>query len=272
MAIISNTNNFFCEYHFIFRDKTILIETSGIHRLRKQIAHGKSLPSESILRKCLAQQAAADWFAEPEYNYSAMMLESSAPAPAGCEFIPLRDFFHITDQNMTLLASRAKGILSWRDKLQYCPKCGSKLEDDRVLAARICPKCSHQYFPQIEPAVIVLVSKGDEVLLVRHTQRIQNIWACVSGFIEMGETAEQCAAREVKEETGITVKNIRYAGSQSWPFPDQLMLAYRTEYNSGDITPQPSEIAEGAWFNKNALPEIPQPGSVAYNLITGTFG
>lgn len=272
MSIINNSNNFFCEYHFIFRDKTVLIETSGNHRLRQQIADKKSLPSESILRKCLEQQVATDWFAEPEYNYSAMMLEDSAPTPTGCEFIPLREFFHIASEAMTIRAARAKGLLSWREKTRFCPKCGSKLADDQVLTARICPKCAHQYFPQIEPAVIVLVSKGDSILLVRHSQRIQNLWACISGFIEIGETPEQCVLREVKEETGITVKDIRYVGSQSWPFPDQLMLAYRAEYDSGEIIPQPEEIAEGAWFNKNKLPEIPKPGSVAHNLITGIFG
>ncbi|QTQ13533.1 NAD(+) diphosphatase [Treponema parvum] len=272
MSIISNSNNFICEFRFIFRENNILLETQKNVPLQEQTANGTVMPSEKIFRKCIEFQAATDWFSEPEYNFSAMQLESSSPAPAGCEFIPLRDFFNMSDEKHILLSTRAKGLLAWREKMRFCPRCSTKLADDQTMSAKICPKCGHQYFPQIEPAVIVLVSDKDKYLLVRHAQRIQNLYACISGFVEIGETAEQSVVREVKEESGVDIKNIRYVGSQSWPFPDQLMLAFRAEYAGGEIKIQPEEISEAAWFDKDDLPTIPQPGSVAHNLITGVFG
>ena len=126
-------------------------------------------------------------------------------------------------------------------------------------------------FPRIEPAVIVLVHKEDEILLVKNKNRSSNFFGCVSGFVEHGETLEQCAVREVQEETGITIQNVRYAGSQPWPFPDQLMIAFTADYKEGEIHMQESELDDAGWFRRDALPEIPRPGSVAYNLISGNF-
>lgn len=296
MSFISNSNNFFCQNHFIFREKSILLENITAHektahdaadsecKTDNQANNSSStkanviisdkyiLPSEEIIRKCMALQVADDWFAEPEYNYSAMNLEDSSPTPANCTFIPLRDFYNSADENLTQLASRAKSILSWRANTRFCSKCGTQLTDAKNLSAKLCPKCNSEIFPRIEPCIIVLVSDGDKYLLVRHAHRIQNLYACISGFVEAGETIEQCVRREVKEEVGINVKNIRYVGSQSWPFPDQLMFAFRAEYESGQIKVQEDEISEAAWFDKNNLPAIPAPGSVAHKLITGYFG
>lgn len=272
MSIISNSNNFFYDQHFIFQENSILLEKTQNSAINIKITEEKSLPSESTVRKCLNLQVAEDWFSEPEYNYTAMQIESASPAPSGCELIQIREFFNLADDNLVMQVSRAKGLIEWRKRTRFCAKCATRLGEHQFLSAKVCPRCGTEFFPRIEPAVIVLVSDGDKLLLVRHAQRIQNLYACVSGFVEIGETPEQCVMREVKEETGISVKNIRYVGSQSWPFPDQLMLAYRAEYESGEILPQPEEIAEVAWFDKNNLPTIPKPGSVAHNLITGVFG
>ena len=126
-------------------------------------------------------------------------------------------------------------------------------------------------FPQIEPAVIVCVKRGEEILLARHANRTKSFWTTLAGFVEIGETAENAVKREVFEETAIRVKNIRYVASQSWPFPDQLMLAFVAEYDAGEINIQKEEILEAAWFSRTALPEIAPKGSVAYDLITGVF-
>ncbi len=262
--MISNQMNLFCEIHFIFRENSIILKDGH-------------LPEERIMRRCLELSAASDWFAEIEYNYSAIMLEKDEPNPAGCTDMPLREFFHRTAKDHKIehfgsLAARAMGLLNFRKNKRYCAKCGAQLVDDECFTARTCPACKTPFFPQLEPAMIVLVSKGDDYLLARHAQRNTDVYTCLAGFIEIGETAEQAVRRETYEETGIKIKNIRYVASQAWPFPDQLMLAFRAEYESGEIKVQEDEIQEAAWFNKKDLPKIPGPGSVAYNLITGVFG
>ena len=115
------------------------------------------------------------------------------------------------------------------------------------------------------------MSKADEILLAQHKNRGDGMYSCIAGFVEMGETIENAVKREVLEETGITVKNIRYVGSQAWPFPDQLMLAFRAEYESGEITIQEDELSDAQWFKRQTLPKVPGPGSVAHNLINGEF-
>ncbi len=278
MPIITNSNNFFCEKHFVFIENDILLAKQDLHSPLSI----EDLPGEQVLRRCLSCQIASDWYAEPELNYSALMLEQNAPIPAGCSTMPLRQFFWESktreEQERGLpsalggLAARAHSFLRLRQTYIFCPSCGTKLEVHKEQVAKVCPNCGRLDFPRIEPAIIVLVSRGDEVLLVKNKNRNQHFFSCVAGFVEQGETIEQCVAREVKEETNIDIQNIRYVGSQSWPFPDQLMLAFTAEYKCGEIKIQEEEIAEAGWFSRNKLPDIPKEGSVAYNLIKGLFG
>ena len=149
--------------------------------------------------------------------------------------------------------------------------CGAELKEHSVLTARECPNCKRIAFPRIEPCVIVLVTKGEEILLAAHTYRNQDVYTCLAGFIEAGESAEQAVKREIFEETGLKVKNIVYRGSQSWPFPDQLMLAFEADWESGEIKIQEDELLEAAWFPKTQPPSKLSPGSVAYKLINGLF-
>ena len=114
--------------------------------------------------------------------------------------------------------------------------------------------------------------KGDKLILAKHRFRNQNIHTYIAGFIEIGESAEQAVVREVREEVGIEIKDLRYVGSQGWPFPDQLMLGFRAEYKSGDIRVQESELVEAKWFTKDALPPFPKRGSMGRRLITGVYG
>ena len=285
MPIISNENNFFCENHFVFLENEILVKSSALTNNTGTPLNQNDLPDDKTLHKILEAQFASDWFCEPEKNYCAFMLEKDSPLPAGYSTIPLRSFFWKTkspyEQENALpcplgnLASRAHGFLRLRETYIYCPKCGKKLEVSETLTAKVCPSCGREDFPRIEPAVIVLVSRntpgGKEVLLVKSKTSVNKYFSCIAGFIEHGETAEETVKREVLEETGITVKNIRYVGSQAWPFPDQLMLAFRAALAGGEIKIQEEEIADAAWFKRDSLPETPPPGSVAYNLIFGKF-
>ncbi|MBO5964508.1 MAG: NAD(+) diphosphatase, partial [Bacteroidaceae bacterium] len=130
-----------------------------------------------------------------------------------------------------------------------------------------CPQCHNTIFPRIEPCIIVLVKRGNEILLAQHSQRNTQYFSCLAGFIEAGESAEHAVRREIMEETGISVTNIRYFGSQSWPFPSQLMLGFTAEYESGEIQVQESEIQRASWFNRHNCPATPPEGSLAYQLI-----
>lgn len=263
MPMISNQPNLFYESHFVFRGDSIILQD------------GK-MPDESVLRRCHEHQIASDWFSETEFNYSAIELEKDAPSPAGCEAIHLRDFFwrmRDSDQQKKIaaLSARAKGLLNFRKNKRFCSICGSPLEDDPKFTARTCTKCGHQFFPQIEPAIIVLISRGNEILLAQHQNRTYGFYSCIAGFVEIGETIEDAVVREIKEETGLDVKDVRYVASQSWPFPDQLMLAFRAEYAGGELKIQKDEIREAKFFPRDNLPQTPPPGSVAYNLIHDTF-
>lgn len=198
----------------------------------------------------------------------------TAPVPEKGLWVRMRQVFgseNPADQALVAPASRALGLVNWHHATRYCTRCGSPLVDHDHELARHCTGCGNLIFPRISPAIIVLVSKGNTVLLARHAARNQDTYACLAGFLEHGETLEQCVAREVREETGIEIKNIRYVGSQSWPFPDQFMLAFRAEWASGEINVDPKEIAEAKWFDRDNLPNTPPRGAVAWNLIHGTF-
>ena len=222
-------------------------------------------------------------YTEHEYGYAALMLDEGAELPDGFAFIPLREFFWLTKSEeeraqglpsrLGSVAARAHGFLSLLSIYRFCPRCGSRLAFDMKETAMRCSNsaCGRLDFPHIEPAVIVLVSRGEEILLVKNRNFRNDFYGCVSGFVEMGESIEAAAAREVQEETGIEIQNIRYAGSQAWPFPDQLMLAFTADYKAGEIVKQEEELLDAGWFRRDNLPPIPNPGSVAYNLIKGHF-
>ena len=197
-------------------------------------------------------------------------LAAELDVEAGLESRSLRSLlFSETDADLELL-SRARQLLNWYGTHRYCGICGSPTvlrEGERMLE---CTTCSHQFFPRINPCVIVLVTRGAEVLLARSARYRTGYYSCLAGFVEIGETPEQTVEREVREESGVEVDNIRYVESQSWPFPSQLMLGFLADYRSGDIVPEPGEIEDAAWFHVNDLPPTPSAGvSVAGRLIEG---
>ena len=173
--------------------------------------------------------------------------------------------------SLALHTGRAYGLINWYAATRFCSRCGASLVDHSSETALRCVSCEVDYYPRLAPAIIVLVHRGDKMLLVRHSHRIQHLFSCVAGYVEHGETLEDCVAREVREETGITVKNIRYAGSQSWPFPDQYMIAFHADWASGELVPDGEEILEARWFLRSELPNIPSRSSVAWKLIMGTL-
>lgn len=220
--------------------------------------------------KLLAEQCATtDSFSELSTEIEVIGMTES-PLPDSYEWMPIRSKFVAITQDECFRLSRAKALLEWRHNTCYCGRCGGKLKDHQSLTARTCPECGNLIFPRIEPCIIVLVHRGDEILLARHVQRNQNIYACIAGFMEAGETAERAVEREIMEETGIKVCNVRYFGSQSWPFPSQLMLGFTADYESGELKLQADELSDAGWFHRDECPASPPPGSIAYRLIHET--
>lgn len=186
----------------------------------------------------------------------------------GTELVELRQVTNYTlDPGLFILTSTANHILHWRSMNRFCGRCGHKTiekEDERAL---VCPSCQNLIYPRISPATITAVRKDDKILLAHNKRFTNNVYSLVAGFVEAGETLEQCVAREIMEEVGIKVKNIQYITSQPWSFPDSLMIAFSAEYESGEINPDMVEITDAAWFDAEHLPNIPSSDSVAGKII-----
>lgn len=173
----------------------------------------------------------------------------------------------LDDATLTL-GGMAMQILNWHKKSRYCSACGGELTPLTGSWGRLCAACNYEHFPSIHPCSIILVRRGDEFLLTRKREWPPGRYSLVAGFLDMGESLEECASREVLEETGITVKNVQYVGSQCWPFPSQLMAGFVAEYAGGDIVVQEDELEDARWFTVRALPDgLPPNRSIARWII-----
>jgi NAD+ diphosphatase len=244
---------------YVFSGNLMLVQGAGY-------AH----PAEALVRQYL--QPALDWFSEPAQRGIALLLENDAPAPPDCRWIPIREYMAAGMSDVGA-AARARALLNWRKAARFCGSCGGELRDSAEETARVCVSCGRIIFPAIEPAIIALVQKDGKLLLARHTARPTyrntDVYTCIAGFVEQGESIEEAAAREIREEAGIEIQNLRYAGSQSWPFPNQLMLGFKAEWKSGELRPDKKELEDIRWFSRDSLPPIPPPGSIAWRLIMG---
>lgn len=208
-------------------------------------------------------------FEEKHTNICVLGIQNVKTLPQGYYIQALRSYFAQYGEAVAMPYFRAKALYEWLHGTRFCHRCGHKLQagTSEEESSMVCPNCQNTVFPRIEPCIIVLVSKGNDILLALHRQRTTKYYSCLAGFMEAGESAEQAVRREIMEETGITVRNIRYYGSQSWPFPSQLMLGFTAEYESGEIHIQESELQRAAWFPRNNCPATPPEGSLAYRLI-----
>jgi NAD+ diphosphatase len=171
------------------------------------------------------------------------------------------------DDALFSLAGRAAQLLDWDRDHQFCGRCGQPMLLDPVERAMRCVPCSSILYPRIAPCIIVLVTRGEELLLARSPNFPIPMYSTLAGFIEAGENVEQTLIREVREEVGVEVNNLRYIQSQAWPFPNQLMLGYFADYESGDIVCDPREIVDAQWFHYSGLPTIPPRASISGQLI-----
>jgi len=194
-------------------------------------------------------------------------VQAEAAAPAGWAFSGLRALFGQIDDACFALAGRALQIVDWDRTHQYCGSCGTPTLMRTDERSRQCPACLLTFYPRIAPAVMALIRRGDNILLARSPRFPEGMYSALAGFVEPGETLEQCLAREVFEEVGIRIGNPRYFASQPWPFPHSLMIAFVADHESGEIAIDGVEIVAAEWFNISSLPRLPAKISIARNLI-----
>ncbi|MCM8910833.1 NAD(+) diphosphatase [Pseudomonas inefficax] len=193
-------------------------------------------------------------------------LRSATDLP-GCAWRGLRAFMLEGDFDTYKVLGYAAQIGTWAREHRFCGSCGQAMTQIRWERAMYCQPCDLRSYPRISPSMIVLVTRGDEVLLARSPRFVTGVYSTLAGFAEPGESAEDCLVREVREEVAVEVKNIQYVGSQCWPFPHSMMLGFHAEYAGGDIVMQPDEIEDAKWFSVHDLPPLPAGRSIARYLI-----
>jgi NAD+ diphosphatase len=194
-------------------------------------------------------------------------LEERIELPAGVELTGIRGLYERLPEVEYALAGRAVQIIAWERDHQFCGRCATPTERVSGERARRCPNCGLTSYPRISPAVIVLIERGDRILLARGHAFVPGRFGIVAGFVEPGESLEEAVAREVQEEVGIELADIRYFGSQPWPFPHGIMIGFRAQALSAELSIDESELAEAGWYAIDDLPIIPAKLSIARRLI-----
>jgi NAD+ diphosphatase len=199
-----------------------------------------------------------------------LRVPADAPEPEGWQWRGLRSLFLQIPDPLLALAGRAFQIAEWDRSHQFCGRCGTPTRDKSGERGKECPTCGHVVYPRVSPAMMVLVTRSRELLLARASRFPSGMYSALAGFVEPGESIEDCIHREVREEVGVEVANLQYFASQSWAFPHSLMIAYTAEYAGGEMRPCDDEIADAQWFSIDALPRLPVPVSIARKLIDAT--
>ena len=198
--------------------------------------------------------------------YAASLGDGTA-TPGGMAFEEVRPLLFRLDEELAAVAGLAVQIVEWDRTHRFCGRCGTPTENARGERAKRCPACRLLAFPRVSPAMIVRVTRGEEILLARGRRFADPMYSVLAGFVDPGESLEECVRREVREEAGIEVEDIRYFGSQPWPFPHSLMVAFTARWAGGEIRIDPEELMDAGWFRADALPAVPPKQSIARQLI-----
>ena len=262
------THNYFLDSKRILSEDRIIVFREG----RIVMEQENYFWSPNLIEKQIAEAEPLLLVSSGKRKLLVLDLDSDDAIPPEAEVVPLRSLLFKSEQALAT-AGKANQILDWYKAHQFCGYCGDVTTPDPEQLAVHCKGCSHHFFPRINPCVIVLVLKGDKMLLAKNARYRTGFLSCLAGFIEVGESAEDTVLREVKEESGLDVENIRYFKSQSWPFPSQLMLGFYADYKAGEIVPEPGEIEEADWYGVDDLPQVPSGKiSVAGELIENFVG
>jgi NAD+ diphosphatase len=255
------------QWWFLFRKDRILVRDEGNHPVRPFLTNVSMVESALVRKQYLGNMNGTDCYTAE--------IRSEVLLPSNSRLRPIRWLLGEVEDDILAIAGRANQMVQWAQTHQYCGRCGHPTEDSHAERAKICNNCSLINYPRISPAVIVAVIKNRRILLARSIRAKSSYQSVLAGFVEPGETLEDCVRREVNEEVGIRVKNIRYFGSQPWPFPNALMVGFTAVYAGGDLKVDQSEIIDADWFDACSLPRVPGKWSISRQLIdwfSETFG
>jgi NAD+ diphosphatase len=262
---------------FVFRGDQLLVEMGPLERASDD-PRVRARPAWARVPYRSALQKNHNWLGQPAvrtlylgllkgHQCWAAELAGDAAPPSGMSWEGLRTLFSVLDDAHFALAGRALQLVAWDRTHQFCGRCGERTEAHREERVRVCPRCKLSAYPRVAPAVMALVRRERELLLARSPHFPPGMYSALAGFVEPGESLEQCLAREVLEEVGVRVSNIRYFASQPWPFPHSLMIAFVCDWADGEIRPQAGEIEAAEWFEVLQLPKLPSKISIARRLI-----
>ena len=246
-------------YWFVFRERKMLVVMSGVESSPPLLIDIRDTGIHPVRELYLGTL-------DGVHCYTAE-LDGPTELPKEMAFHSLRSIHGKLDESLFKIAFRAIHTIEWDRTDQHCIQCGLKNEPKNDERAKKCPQCGYVSFPRISPAIIVLIEHDGKALLACSPRFKEGLFSTLAGFVEPGETLEDAVRREVKEEAGIDVKNIRYFGSQPWPFPDSLMVGFTAEYAGGDINIDNNEILDARWFSADDMPEIPAKISISRALI-----
>lgn len=246
-------------YYFVFCKGDIMLEkvAAGTYTIPCQ----EEPPTETHEWTHIMSVGTLDGFDVKTYNIDAPVTDNPR-----FEMCGLRPSFYKLLQPLYLRAGKCEELLYWDKNTKFCGICGGQMKMETEISKK-CEHCGKQVWPSLSTAIIVRINRGEEVLLVHARNFKGKFFSLVAGFVETGENLEEAVKREVKEETGLTIKNIRYFASQPWPYPSGLMIGFTAEYESGELKLQKEELSAGSWFTKDDLPIMPEKLSIARRLI-----
>lgn len=200
-------------------------------------------------------------------TYRTVEISKEAEWPEPLEWVEIRKLYGLLPLQPWLVAGYANQILHWIKTSRFCPVCGGRTADPASEWMRRCTSCEHERYPQVSPALLMLVHDGADGILMAHKPGWAGRYSIFAGFVLPGESLEECVHREVEEEAGVKVGELEYAGSQPWPFPNQLMIGFRAKYLSGEIKIDEHELDDARWFKASSLPTLPGTLSLSRQMI-----
>jgi NAD+ diphosphatase len=236
---------------FVFRKRELLVTAAGSLPTKEALDQRPLAPDRSLYLGTLGKT----------HCFAAQVSDGSTP-PAGMTYKDLMSLFTSVEPPLHQVAGRAVQLLEWDRTHLRCGACGERTEPSTFDRSRVCSGCGLAQFPRLAPAIIVTVEREDEILLARSPHFPPGLYSTLAGFAEPGESVEECVAREVREEVGVELDEIRYFDSQPWPFPNSLMLGFTTTWKSGDIQIDENEIEDAKWFHCDDMP-VRFPGNIS---------